>query len=217
MPRRVTPAQLFGASVVALLAVAALIYFGSSQSGAPAASASARPPVAQSGQVRGIATAPVTIDEWADFQCPACGLFARGTEPQLLSTYITKGQVKLVFHNFAFLGQESLAAANAAQCAGAEGKFWEYHDKLYASQQGENQGAFSIANLKKFGSDLGLGPTFATCVDSGRYMQTVRDEQKTGVGLGVQATPTLFINGKKYEGALSFDQLKAIVDPLVGR
>ena len=209
----ITRTQVLGASVIAVLAVAGLIYASMSSATPPATSAP--PPVAQSGQVRGVSTAPVTIDEWADFQCPACGMFARGTEPQLLSSYIAKGQVRLVFHDFAFLGQESFNAANAAHCAGEQGKFWEYHDKLYASQQGENQGAFSAANLKKFGTELGLGPGFAACVDSGRYLQSIRDEQKTGINAGVQATPTLFINGKKYEGTYTFDQLKAILDPLL--
>jgi len=100
---------------------------------------------------RPVANAPVTIEEWADFQCPACGQFARLTEPQLLSTYGAKGQVSIVFHHFAFLGQESSWAAEAAECAGEQGKFFEFHDALYSSQAGENRGAFSKDNLKKLG------------------------------------------------------------------
>lgn len=205
--------QIIAAAVVAVLAVAALIYLGNSSSTQPVASVP--PGVVQNGQVRGQPNAPVTIDEWADFQCPACGLFVRNTESQLLTTYIAQGKVKLVFHDFAFLGQESNWAAEAAQCAGEQSKFWEFHDKLYASQRGENQGAFSKDNLKKFASDLGLGPQFGSCLDSGRYAQAIRDEQKTGQGLGVKSTPTLFVNGKKLEGAYSFDELKAIIDPLL--
>jgi protein-disulfide isomerase len=206
--------QLAIASIVAILAVAGLIYAGTSLN---TPTASVPPQVVQSGQVRGQASAPVTIDEWADFQCPACGMFVRNTEPTLISTYVASGQVKIVFHDFAFLGEESSWAAEAAQCAGEQGKFWEYHDKLYASQRGENQGAFSKDNLKKFGSDLGLGPAFAACVDSGKYAQTIRDEQKTGEDAGVKATPTLFVNGQKLEGVYSFDQMKKIIDPLLGK
>lgn len=168
--------------------------------------------------MRGVDTAPVTIEEWADFQCPACGQFARATVPQLLSTYVAKGQVKLVFRHFAFLGAESQWAAEASECADEQGKFWEFHDRLYASQAGENRGTFSKDNLKRIGDALGLGPSFAVCVDSGRYAQQVRDEMNVGGGKGVKATPTLFVGDRKVEGAATYDQLKAILDPqLVGR
>ena len=202
------------AVAVAVVVFAGLIWFTQAGS-APAASTA---PVAQSSYVRGDANAPVTIDEWADFQCPACGSFARTTEQQLLTSYIAQGKVKLVFHNYAFLGMESVWAASAAECAADQGKFWEFHDKLYASQIGENRGTFSKDNLKRFGADLGLGTAFAPCVDSDRYAQRVSDERKSGDALGVRATPTLFVGGQKIEGAASLDQLRAIIDPLlVGR
>ncbi len=176
------------------------------------------PAIRQASHVRGVDTAAVTIEEWADFQCPACGQFARATEPQLLSSYIAKGQVKLVFRHFAFLGPESQWAAEAAECADEQGKFWEFHDRLYASQAGENRGAFSKDNLKRIGDALGLGQSFAACVDSGRYAQQVRDEMNVGTGKGVKATPTLFVGDRKIEGAATYDQLQAVLDPLlVGR
>ncbi|HYK99131.1 MAG TPA: DsbA family protein [Candidatus Acidoferrales bacterium] len=212
----VSRTQLLVVGVVALLAVAAFIYIGSSGSRTPVATVP--PGVAQNGQVLGQANAPVTIDEWADFQCPACGMYVRNTEPQIRSTYVANGQVKIVFHDFAFLGSESNWAAEAALCASDQGKFWEYHDKLYASQRGENQGAFTKDNLKKFGSDLGLGPAFAACVDSGKYAQSVRDEQKAGQDLGVNATPTLFVNGQKLDARVySYDDMKKIIDPKLGK
>jgi protein-disulfide isomerase len=167
--------------------------------------------------VRGSATAPVTIDEYADFQCPACGQFARQTESQLVQTYIAEGMVKLVFHHFAFLGMESNWAAEASECANDQGRFWDFHDRLYASQAGENRGAFSRENLKKIGADLGLGTAFAACVDSGRYAQTVRDATQAGTDRGVRATPTLFIGERKIEGAATFDQLKPIIDAALPR
>ena len=213
---RISRAQLVIASVVAVLAVAAVIWAGNSTTAGTSTTGTAG--ITQSGHVRGQASASVTIDEYADFQCPACGQFARITEAQLLSSYVAKGQVKIVFHNFAFLGMESNWAAEAATCAGDQGRFFDYHDRLYASQAGENKGAFSRDNLKKLGNELGLGPTFAACVDSGKYTQSVRDEAAAATAAGVSATPTFFIGGKKYTGALSFDQMKQIIDPLlVGR
>jgi protein-disulfide isomerase len=213
---RLSAPQIGSAVGVALLGLLGILWIGTVTIPAPATT---RPPsIAQGGHVRGQASAPVTIDEWADFQCSACGQFVRVTEPQLLSTYIAKGQVSLVFHEFAFLGPESSWAAEAAECAAVQGKFFEYHDKLFASQAGENRGAFSKDSLKRFGVELGLGAAFAACVDSGQYAQNVRDETKVGEGLGVTATPTLFVNGRKIEGAASFEQLRAIIDPLlIGR
>jgi protein-disulfide isomerase len=205
--------QIVGVAVIAVAAVVGIVWLGSIQSAPPASTLP--PTITQSGHVRGVASAPVMIEEWADFQCPACGQFARLTEPQLLSTYVAKGQVDLVFHHFAFLGQESNWAAEAAECASEQGKFFEYHDKLYASQAGENRGAFSKDNLKKLGADLGLATSFNACVDSGRYAQVVRDDTKVGEGRGVQATPTLFVNGRKIEGAATFEQLRTIIDPLL--
>jgi protein-disulfide isomerase len=216
-PRRrsggITPTQLLVAAVVAVLGVVGLIWIGNANSGAPASTVP--PQIVQAGHTRGVANAPVTIEEWADFQCPACGQFARITEPQLLASYVTKGQVRIVFHHFAFIGAESSWAAEASECASEQGKFWEFHDKLFASQAGENRGAFSKENLKRFGSDLGLGQGFAACVDSGRYAQTVRDDTKVGEGRGVQATPTLFVNGRKIESAASYDQLRSVIDPML--
>jgi protein-disulfide isomerase len=219
---RFSPAQLAGVSVLAVIGVVALIGFGVVSAQVPATTlptaTASTPGITQSGHARGQASAPVTIEEWADFQCPACGQFARIVAPTLLSTYVAKGQVALVFHHMAFLGQESSWAAEAAECAGEQGKFFEYHDKLFSSQAGENRGAFSKDNLKRFGTDIGLAPSFAACVDSGKYAQAVRDDTKLGEGRGVTATPTLFVNGRKIEGVPSFDQLKAIIDPLlVGR
>lgn len=203
-------------SVIAVAAVIGFIWLGSVQNASPASTVP--PSITQNGHTRGLASAPVTIEEWADFQCPACGQFARLTEPQLLSGYIAKGQVNIVFHHFAFRGQESSWAAEASECASEQGKFFEYRDKLFASQAGENRGTFSKDNLKKLGAAIGLDSSFNACVDSGRYAQAVRDDTQVGRGRGVQATPTLFVNGRKIEGAATIEQLRAIVDPLlVGR
>ena len=99
--RRPSGRQLAIAGAIAVAAVAAFIAISSGTSVPPVSTVP--PAVRQTSHVRGAATAPVTIEEWADFQCPACGQFARTTEQQLLSTYIANGQVKLVFRHFAFL------------------------------------------------------------------------------------------------------------------
>jgi Thioredoxin/Protein of unknown function with PCYCGC motif len=99
--------------------------------------------------VRGAANAPLVIEEWADYQRPVCGSFAR-LQPQLDQSVLADGKARLVFRNMAFLGQESVWAAEAAECAGDQGRYWDSHDVLFASQGGENIGAFRIERLKQF-------------------------------------------------------------------
>jgi len=207
--------QLAIAGFVAVAGVLAFIAFSGGASPAPSSSTPV-PGVRQASHVRGSDNAPITIEEWADFQCPACGMFARATEPQVVTTYVSRGQVKIVYRHFAFLGPESQWAAEASECADEEGKFWEFHDRLFASQAGENRGTFSKDNLKRIGDALGLSPSFAACVDSGRHAQRVRDETQAGQRKDVRATPTLFVQEQKLEGAATFDQLKTIIDALIG-
>lgn len=210
--RRLPAGQLAAAGLVALAAVAALIWAGGQ--GAPGRP-SATLVAAGEGRSIGSPTAPVTIEEWADYQCAACGTFARTTKRQLLETYVSAGRVRFTYRNFAFLGAESQWAAEAAECAADEGRFWELHDLLYASQAGENRGAFAKAKLKAMGQSIGLGGTFAACIDSGKHEATITAEALEGQALGVRATPTLFVNGREVRGAVSIDQLRAIVDPLL--
>jgi protein-disulfide isomerase len=147
--------------------------------------------------VRGAAQAPVLIEEWGDYQCPSCGSFAR-LDPQLEAAVISNGNAQFAFHNLAFLGQESVWAAEAAECASDQGRFWDYHKLLYASQDGENRGAFAPARLKALAGQLTLDQTtFNQCLDSGKYLNAVQAETKSGEQLGVNSTPTIFVNGKK--------------------
>src|SRR3989338_542935 len=101
-------------------------------------------------------------------------MFARSASPQLIEEYVNTGKVRYVFKNFPFLGDESYYAAEAAECAGDQGKFWEYHDLLFARWQGEGVGTFLPGNLKRYGGELGLDTqAFAACLDSRRKEATV--------------------------------------------
>lgn len=146
--------------------------------------------------------APVTVYEYADYQCPACAYFAKQYKPKIENDYIKTGRVRLVFKNFAFLGQESVWAAEAAYCAAEQGGFWAYHDKLFANQRGENRGAFSKPNLVRFARELGLkAEDFQSCLDSGRYRQKIQDELREGKAQGVNSTPSFIVNGQLVRGA----------------
>jgi protein-disulfide isomerase len=132
---------------------------------------------------------------------------------QLAPEYIDTGKARLVYRNFPIIGPDSEWAAQAAECAGDQDKFWAYANYLFAHQDGENSGALSPGNLKKFAVQLGLNSsTFNTCLDSGKYAAEVNQQKVEGGQRGVQATPTFFINGQRYEGALSAEQLAALID-----
>lgn len=124
-------------------------------------------------------------------------------------------RVKLTWHNMAFLGPESIWAAEAAECANDQGKFWPYHDKLFAEQRGENRGAFAKTNLKRFAAELGLDQTrFNACLESDRHLGAIQQEVSAGQQQGVNSTPTLFVNGVKLDGVPSFAQLRETVERL---
>ena len=172
--------------------------------------------LAKTRHFKGDPNAPVTIIEFADFQCPYCGRFFDETKPQIDEQYMQSGKVRFAYFNFAFLGPESNSAAEAAECAADQSKFWEYHDKLYGSQSGENQGAFNKDNLKKFAEELGLDTSaFNECLDSGKYTQLIQDESSMASSIGVRSTPTFLINGQAIVGAQPFEIFQQIIDSLL--
>lgn len=157
--------------------------------------------------------AEVVIVEFADFQCPFCRRFAQNILPLLKQEYISSGKAKFVYQDYAFLGIESELAAQAAKCAGKQNRFWEYHDALYGQQRGENQGAFAPENLKRLAADLNLEINeFNQCLESGAARSAVLEEGQIALNNGVEATPTLFINGQKIEGLLDYEIYKQIID-----
>lgn len=161
----------------------------------------------------GEANAKVTIVEFGDYQCPFCERFFQETEPQIIENYVRTGKVKFAWRDFAFLGEESFWAAEAARCANDQGKFWEYHNILFERQAGENQGAFSKANLKVFAGDIGLNENeFSTCLDSGKYRAEVESDSRAASAFGVNSTPTVFINDKKIVGALPFSSFQEVIE-----
>jgi len=157
--------------------------------------------------------APVTIVEFSDFQCPFCGRFHKETEPKIIDNYVKTGKVRFVYRDFAFLGAESSDAAMAADCANEQGKFWEYHDYLFARQSGENQGAFARERLKEFAAALNLDTSrFNSCLDGEKYRSEVEKDMNDARALGVNATPTSFLNGSPVVGAVSFSELQPLID-----
>jgi protein-disulfide isomerase len=168
--------------------------------------AAPRTPISVKGApIRGRADAPVVMVEYADYECPYCQQLQPALE-KLLAAYGDKiafayKDAPLAMHAFA------QKAAEAAHCAGAQGKYWEYHAALFASKQLE------IPALKKQARELSLdGAAFDQCLDSGTQAGIVKEQFAEAQTLGLQGTPTVFINGRMFSGVLTFEKLKQIVE-----
>ena len=167
--------------------------------------------LAKDGPSKGNDKAPITLIEFSDFQCSFCRKFWQTTLPQIEKKYISTGKVKFVYRHFAILGKASMAAAQAAECAGEQGKFWEYHDKLFASAASPL--AFTNGRLKGYAKELGLkSQDFNQCLDSGKHLKKVEGETATGGFLGARGTPAFFLNGKLLVGAQPFQVFEAAIE-----
>ena len=112
----------------------------------------------------------------------------------------------------AFLGDESVWAAAASECADEQGRFWDYHDTLFTHTAGRGRGVFTRPSLKQYAADLGLErDAFSSCLDSGRYDDWVRAETELGRQQGVTATPTLIVNGRLVSPVPAFDDLRMLI------
>jgi protein-disulfide isomerase len=155
---------------------------------------------------RGPENAPVEIVEFSDFQCPFC-LSAFPTVNKVLATYGDK--IRFVYRHYPLPNHSSARpAAEASVCAGEQGKFWQYHDRLFSSN-----GKLSEPELKQYAADLGLNTSsFNTCVDSRKYEKDVESDVEAGNAVGVNGTPAFFINGRALNGAQPFDAFKRVID-----
>ena len=164
--------------------------------------------VAAVGPSKGDEKAPITIVEFSDFQCPYC-VRAEATVKDLLALEKYKGKIKLHFRDFP-LPSHTLApkAAEAAHCAGDQGKYWEMHGKLFAVSP-----KLEVPELKAAARDLGLdAPRFEKCLDSGEKAKLVTEAQKAGEELGVRGTPAFFVNGRLLSGAQPLEAFTALID-----
>jgi len=168
-------------------------------------------PTTAADPVRGNAAAPVTIVEFSDYQCPFC---AR-VNPTLARIRETYGdRVKIVFKDYPLPNHpQAPKAAEAARCAGEQNKYWEMHDAMFA-----NQRALEVPSLKQTARAIGLnGASFDQCLDSGKWQETVRAGNALGDEMGVNSTPTLYVNGRVVLGAMPFDNFKVIIDEELSR
>jgi protein-disulfide isomerase len=171
------------------------------------------------GTTIGSADAQVTLEVWEDFQCPVCARHSLSVEPIIVERYVKPGTLRIVHHDLAFLGRgtpdESEVAASGAVCANKQGKYWDYTHWIYANQDGENAGGFRPERVKAIAEAAGVDVTdWDACVADPAVLAEVRASTEQGVGLGVNSTPTMFINGTLVDppGLRSPDQLGALIE-----
>ena len=187
---------------------------------------SLRPPIARTpteladGRTLGRPDAPVTLEVWSDYQCPACGQFAELVEPALIRQYVTTGTLRIIDHDAAFQGarvgasyDESVEAGAAARCAAEQNLYWPFHDWLFANQVGENEGAFRDERLRGIATGAGLDiAAWDACRSTGEHQAAVRAETQEGMSKGVNATPTMFLNGQMIVGAKPASELGPMIE-----
>jgi protein-disulfide isomerase len=150
--------------------------------------------------------APVTLVEYGDYECPACGMAHPVTK---MLTRHFQDRLRFVFRNFplAQVHPNAQAAAETAEFAAAQGRFWEMHDALY-----ENQAQMGLPLFVALAEALGLsGNELADALADGRYRPKVREDFMGGVRSGVNGTPTFFVNGRRHDGSFSYESLAAAI------
>lgn len=202
------------AAIIGLVAIGVVAYYATVLGGTTVG-----PTPAYAVPSLGDPDAPITIEEWGDYQCTFCKRFHGSTLETLKERFIDTGQVRLVFMDFPLNGRASVAAAAASHCAGDQGAYWEYHDTLYDNWAGENTGWITPASLKGFAAELDLDAAeFAECVDSSKYRDRVLESYEYGQSKGVNSTPLFLIsNGEKVfkiNGAQPLGTFLRVIDDL---
>ncbi len=166
------------------------------------------------GEIRhfqGEADAPVTIIEFSDFQCSYCGDWSAETGREIRETYVEEGLVRIGYWHFPFLGDPSVMAAEASECAGEQDAFWAYHDYLFGPEV--NGKGLSNENLKEFAAALELDTkAFKECLDSGKFSQFVQGQRSIAQQIGVSSTPSFLINGEPLIGAQAFSVFEEVIE-----
>jgi protein-disulfide isomerase len=168
-------------------------------------------------------SAPISIVEFGDYQCPFCKRFFNQTEPQLMQEYVMSGKAKFYFLDFVIVGPDSLTLAEGAWCAEEQGKYYQYHDYVYSNQGDENSGWGTPEKVKSFARDLGLDvEEFSLCLDSKKYEPRVQQLTAMAQSLGSTGTPTTFIGNEELgftliSGAQPYAAFQQVLDQLLAK
>ncbi len=172
--------------------------------------------------ILGDVDAPLTLIEFSDYQCPYCSRFTKEVFPLIKEEYVKTGKVRYVFRDFPIqrIHPNAQKAAEAAQCAGEQGKYWEMHDLLF-----EKQKAMEIDHLKSYAKEMGLDVTdFNACLDDGKYAKEIMKDLQAGQRAGVRGTPSFVlgkttkdgnIKGKFIRGAQPYQEFKKAFEAML--
>ncbi len=193
---------------------------GSTNTGDPSGGGSAGGATgAGSNNALGPADAAVTVVEYSDFQCPFCRRAFSGAAKQIIDTYVSSGKVRFVYKHLAFLGQESIDAAVAAECAADQGKFWDYHDYLFNLQvNGENVGAFTKDKLTQYAQAVGLDMArFTPCLQNNETLARVEADGAEARDHGFGGTPSFLVHDTKIVGAQPSQAFSQVIDAALNK
>ena len=210
-------------AAVAVLGIGALTYQStrSKTDGLVSPIDTTLPPVNSSGYTIGNPDAPLQVTEFGDFECPACGRFAELTEPDVRKNYISTGKVLWRFIDFPLsMHRNTWQASRAAACADEQGKFWEFHDALYATQDQWNGEATSNPDkfMKQLGAKLGLDASkFNSCVDDKKTQAKIQAHYKLAMQRQVSQTPTFIIGDRQLAAAMPYDDFAKILDSALAK
>ena len=161
--------------------------------------------------ILGSEDALITIIEFGDYECPFCKQWHEEIWPQLQTTY--PQMIRLVYRDFPLVGlhENAVPAAEAANCAGEQGKYWEYHDLLF-----QNQSSLSEEKYTILAGELGLSISeFTTCLTNQTYATEVEGDFQEAITFGLTGTPTFFINGYRVEGVPSINDFQGIIENIL--
>jgi protein-disulfide isomerase len=173
----------------------------------PATASDNLSPVSEDDPSQGPENAAVTIVEFSDYQCPYCQMWYQQVLPRLMSEYA--GQIRFIYRDFPLGGHpEAQPAAEAANCAGDQDAYWEFQDSIFSGAYGYGRSAY-----EQYAEELGLDmDKFTSCLDTRKYQAEVLEDYNDALKLGVQSTPTFFINDTQLIGAQPYETFKQMVE-----
>ena len=176
------------------------------------------PPEWIQGKSLGNPEAKVTVQLWEDFLCPACARLNKAVTPRFKEEYVATGKVRLEYHQFPLSIHDPAAtlAANASECAADQNAFWPYHDRLFQVADTQGASGFTVEKLIGYAGELGLDTdTFSQCMNSQKHWDEVRASVNQAIAMGLQATPSVLVNGQLMENPFDYDALTSEVDRLL--
>ncbi|HWQ83712.1 MAG TPA: thioredoxin domain-containing protein [Anaerolineales bacterium] len=215
---------IIGAATIAALALGAIIFVPNLiNANTPVGEIVQITPVAhpqEDGRAMGPVDAKVVVEVFEDFQCVACEGYTQSIEPLVLQNYVETGKIRYEFRHYPFLDdrssvKESDQAANASMCAADQGRFWDFHDILFANF-GEGAGAYTDNRLEAYAEAIGLDMNaFNTCYQNEQFDSVIKQDMADATSLGVTGTPTVFVNGKLTgrEGLVAtYDEISQMIE-----